>query len=149
MLYIGMQGKVWRKKNWYVVEIPALDLMTQGKNKDDALYMINDALSLHLEELGVKGFDPDGSCWVDKDHGNFSVAVPWSKKVVGFMMQRLRDRTNLSQRDLAKKLGYSSHNSIAAYETGKIQPTLEKFSEIMSGLGVNVSIGISLESRRA
>lgn len=148
MLYIGMQGKIWKEKKLYLIEVPALDLMSQGKSKDDAFYMINDALSMHLEELGVQGFDHEASCWIDKERSIFSVSIPWSKKVVGFMIQRLRERTNLSQRDLAKKMGYSSHNSIAAYESGRIQPTLEKFSEIMSGLDVNVSIGVSLENKK-
>jgi DNA-binding XRE family transcriptional regulator/predicted RNase H-like HicB family nuclease len=149
MLYIGMNGRAWQDKDWYLIEIPALDLMTQGTDIDDALFMINDALALHLEELGVDGFDPNSSHWTDKDQGFFSISVPWNKRIVGFMMQRLRHRTNLSQRDLAKKLGYSSHNSIAAYESGKIQPTLEKFSEIMSGLGIDVNIGVSLTSKGA
>ncbi len=44
-----LQGKVWKDGKFWLVEIPSLDVMTQGKSKKDALRMIEDAVAGLIE----------------------------------------------------------------------------------------------------
>ena len=39
-----LEGKVWKSKNQWLVEVPALDVMTQADSKEEALLMIKDAV---------------------------------------------------------------------------------------------------------
>ena len=43
-------------------------------------------------------------------------------------------KAGLSIREVAKKLGYANHNNYAAYESGKVQPSFEKFQELLRGI---------------
>jgi hypothetical protein len=38
------KGKVWKLKSHWLVEVPSLDIMTQGKTKQEALLMVADAI---------------------------------------------------------------------------------------------------------
>ena len=44
-----LKGKVWKDDKFWLVEIPSLDVMTQGKSKKDALKMIEDAIAGLIE----------------------------------------------------------------------------------------------------
>ena len=38
-----LEGKVWKEGKLWLAEIPSLDLMTQGKSRNNALEMVLDA----------------------------------------------------------------------------------------------------------
>lgn len=92
---IKLSGRVWQEDKWYVVELPAFDVCTQGTSKDDALCMLNDALRFHFKEFTGPDFYPSKSYWVDKEQGTFVVQIPWSQKVLDFMVQRLCNKVSL------------------------------------------------------
>lgn len=60
-----LEGRVWKDGKFWLVEVPILDAMTQGKSRRDALRMIEDAVTGLIEsyfedrmgeDLGVKAF---------------------------------------------------------------------------------------------
>jgi predicted RNase H-like HicB family nuclease len=59
------EGRLWKEGRYWLVEVPVLGTMTQGKSKKDALRMIEDAVAglieCHFEgtvrsKLGIKAF---------------------------------------------------------------------------------------------
>ncbi|MDO8643410.1 MAG: hypothetical protein Q7S00_00390, partial [bacterium] len=43
-------GKAWKKGKLWLVEIPALDLVTQGKSRKNAIDMVKDAIEELVDE---------------------------------------------------------------------------------------------------
>lgn len=39
-----LEGKIWKEKKHWLVEVPALAVMTQGRTRKEALEMIQDAI---------------------------------------------------------------------------------------------------------
>jgi predicted RNase H-like HicB family nuclease/DNA-binding XRE family transcriptional regulator len=124
-------GKVWKDGKLWLVEIPALDVMTQGHSKKDALFMIKDA----IEEL------------VDEKSFHVKV-VPAEKKsefiiyannvapLVALMLKRQRVKNGLSLADMQERLHAKSRNTYAQYEQGRCAPTVQKLVEFLSAMGV-------------
>ena len=48
------QGKVWEERPFWVVEIRALDVMTQGHTRAEALVMIADAVEALVNRSGFQ-----------------------------------------------------------------------------------------------
>jgi predicted RNase H-like HicB family nuclease len=68
-----LEGKVWKSGKHWLVEVPSLDVMTQGYSKEEALMMIRDAIL----QLTKSYFETD----LDKD---FDIAVHlYKKNVIG------------------------------------------------------------------
>jgi predicted RNase H-like HicB family nuclease len=53
-----IEGKIWKSKNFWLVEVPSLDAMTQGRTKAEALEMIKDLIN----EMLINYFPNDLSC---------------------------------------------------------------------------------------
>lgn len=133
------KGKVHKKTTFetdQVVEIPLLDLMTQGKNPEDCLLMITDA---------IESLEPDlkgklSTAWTDNKKISF-VLICEDPKIIGLLLQRQRMASGLTVKEAAKKLGFKSHNSISAYEQGEREPTISKLSQILSAYGKHFELG--------
>jgi len=69
------KGKVWRDGSMWLIEVPSLNLMTQGRSKKDAFVMIRDAalglIECYLESDMPKGFDVTV---IDHRRGSFSIS---------------------------------------------------------------------------
>jgi len=68
-----LEGKVWKDGKFWLIEVPILDVLTQGKTKTEALEMIEDAIGGLIQSY----FDT-------KVNKNFSVtAASYADGVVG------------------------------------------------------------------
>ena len=68
-----MEGKIWKDGKFWLVEVPALDAMTQGKTRKEALSMIED-LVFEMVQLYFK----------DEIEKDFAITVvDYKKDVVG------------------------------------------------------------------
>lgn len=126
----------------YIVEIPDFDLMTQAETLDECLDMAKDAVSLMFEDAGVsQDFEIR---WQSKgtEEGFFSIVSSDVDGMIAFILKRKRGEAGLTLAQLAKILGFSSHNSIAAYELKERSPTVEKLAEIAQGLGYELVISL-------
>ena len=55
-----LEGKIWKNKNHWLVEVPSLNIMTQGNTRKEALFMIKDAITEYMKyyfETEIEGFE--------------------------------------------------------------------------------------------
>lgn len=122
------------------VDIPALDIVTQGRNRKDALFMAKDAIELLANSAGY-----DLKVTIIPQRGDtFGVESGDVKTLVAFMLHRLRQRSGLSLTQVAAKLGSSSKNAYARYEQGVSEPSLSKLDELVKALSPSVSPVLSV-----
>jgi predicted RNase H-like HicB family nuclease len=132
------EGKVWKSTNTWLVEVPSLDLMTQGETKEEALKM--------LEELIIELID---YYFTKKEGKDFDVCVNVYKKgVIGvsslkkrlllaLSLIRQREKSQSTVRETAKRLGSKFPNSYAQYEKGKIRISLEQYEKLLTAANPN------------
>lgn len=55
-----LEGKIWKNKNHWLVEVSSLNIITQGETREEALFMIKDAIIEYIKyyfEFEVDGFE--------------------------------------------------------------------------------------------
>ena len=119
-------GKVWKNGGLWLVEVPALDLMTQGRTRREALEMIADAIEGFVDKRGFRAdvhTGPDDTIEV----GSTDTAA-----LTALFLRRRRQASGLTLAEVAARLGARSHNAYARYEQGRSVPTVEKLVELLS-----------------
>ena len=120
------KGKVWKDKKFWFVEVSALDVMTQGRTKREALEMISDAVELLVDkpDFRVEVYPGSG--------GDFEIGSDDVGPLTALFLQRRRQASGLTLSETAKRLGAKSHNAYARYEQGKSVPTIEQLVRLLS-----------------
>lgn len=121
-------GKVYKGKKFWISESETLDAMTQGTSKGNAIEMLIDWIRLEVDKPGVK------VKIVECPTGNLTIETSHDAAVVGVILRRERARRGLSVREVARLLGSKNPNSYAAYESGKREPSVSKFEELLHTL---------------
>ena len=104
-------GKVWKDGKWWVVEIPCINVSTQGKTRKDALAMIKDAV-LELMAYYFPKLDKKFKVTVhDYKENGFGLTSNDSKLLLAFSLIRQREESGLTIRDVAARLPSSSPNT--------------------------------------
>lgn len=129
MEVVMFSGKVWKDGKFWLVEIPALDVLTQGKSRKDALFMVKDAIEALVNE---KGFRIKASAVVD---GEFILSANDIAPLVALMLKRQRAKNGLSLADMQERLHTKSRNAYAQYEQGRSVPSVPKFMEFLAAMG--------------
>jgi len=112
-------GKLQKDGKFWMVEVPELDLATQGRSKKEALKMIADA----IETLANKnGFKITVESTGPKD---FLVSSNEPARLMALFLKRQREAKNLSVREVAKAMDYTAHGAYAQYETGRSMPGID------------------------
>lgn len=127
-----LEGKVWKSKQHWLVEVPSLDLMTQGKTKDEALLMIQDAIRelvySYFPAQIKSGFEVT-IC--DFKKGVIGVSSTKGKVLLSLVLKRQREKSRTTTREAARRLGSAYPNAYAQYERGEMNISLEKFEELL------------------
>ena len=127
-----MEGKIWKDGKFWLVEIPALDAMTQGKTRKEALAMVEDLVL----EMARSYFEDEAG----KDF--FVTAIDYKKDVIGvtandnrlflaLSLRRQREKSGSTVREASERLGSKSPNAYAQYERGKINISLDKYEQLL------------------
>lgn len=130
VIIMRFEGRVWKVKGskYWLVEVPLLDVMTQGTSKKDAFHMISDAIEILVDRVGFKvNVRP-----ISEDL--FTVGANKESTLIAFMLKRQREAHNLTLIEVARRLGQKSPNAYARYEQGKSAPTVEKLNELMKAI---------------
>lgn len=124
------EGRVWKDKGskYWLVEVPLLDVMTQGASKKDAYHMIADAIEALVNQ---KRFKVDVRPLGNK---SFTVGSNPGSAMVALMLKRQREAHRLTLAEVARRLGQKSPNAYARYEQGKSLPTVEKLNKLMKAI---------------
>ena len=131
-------GKFW------VSEIAALDIMSQGTTKIEAVMMAISALKdlvshyfeegINVEPIGIERLGKRKSCFVrTSDYDT----------IVAFIVKHLRVKSETSVRGMASKLSVKGTGSVTQYESGKHCPSLEKIDAILRAFGKELRIDIA------
>jgi predicted RNase H-like HicB family nuclease len=127
-----MEGKIWKDGKFWLVEVPALDAMTQGATREEALSMIEDLVF----EMAQSYFKDD----VEKD---FTVTVTDYKKdtigitsndtniLLALSLRKQREKSGSTVREVSERLGSKSPNAYAQYERGTINISLDKYEKLL------------------
>ncbi len=122
------EGRIWKEGKYWLVEIPVLNAMTQGRTKKEAFDMVADLVETLVD---VKGFNVR---MYPLPRDRFELASNNPRLMLALMLKRQRQRHGLSLAQVARKLKASSRNSYARYEQGLSMPTVEKLAELLSAV---------------
>lgn len=129
-----LEGRVWKDGRWWIIEIPCLNITTQGKTKKDAFFMIQDAV-LELMKVYFNALHKGFKITVhDYKRGNFGLTSNDSKLLLSFLLIRQREESGLTVRDVAKRLSSKNPNSYAQYEKGIINFSIDQYEKLMHAI---------------
>lgn len=124
-----LRGKIRKDGKFWLVEVPSLDLMTQGRTKKEAYLMIKDAIE---SLVNSKKFTAKVSQF---PKGEFAVSGDPIGLFVALIFRRQRAKKKLTLVEMQKRLHAKSRNEYAQYEQGRSVPGIEKFSQILTAMG--------------
>lgn len=132
-----LAGCVFKSGKFWVIEVPILDIVTQGHSKKEAFEMIVDAIEtlVNKKDFKVAVFPGEDSY--------FEVASDDVAELTAFLLRRQRMKHGLTLVEVSKRLGAKSHNSYARYEQGRSVPTVDKFDQLLSALSRDNDIVLS------
>ena len=121
-------GRVFRVGRYWAVEVPILDVVSQGRTRKDALGMLADAIESLVNRPGFKLSVFPGA----GEH--FEVGSDDQATLTAFLLRRARQRAGLSLAEVAERLGATSVNAYARYEQGRSVPTVQKLSQLFAAV---------------
>ena len=121
-------GRVFRVGKHWAVEVPLLDVVSQGHTKKDALEMIADAIESLTSKTGFRVDIFPGS----DDY--FEVGSSDQPTLTALLLRRARQRSGLSLAEVAERLGSTSANAYARYEQGRSTPSVQKLSQLFGAV---------------
>lgn len=125
-----VRGTINKAGRWHVVEAPALDLHTQGRTRPEALRMavawVRDLLD--KQDLAVEAV-PDAS------GPGFGLRCANAAVLVGLVLNRRRTAAGLTMREVAARLGSTSPNAYARYESGQAMPSVAQLDRLLAAVG--------------
>lgn len=131
-------GKVWKSRtdDFWLVEVPLLDVMTQAESKKETASMIKDAIECLVD---------DSSFVVQASLIGTIVCIEANdpKKLIALILKQQRYRKKLTLEEVAQHLNAKSINEYAQYEQGKHQPSFEKFAQLLQAIDPNLAPVIS------
>ena len=100
-----LEGRVWKDKSssWWLIEIPFLDVMTQGKTRKEALEMIKDAVWELLKDSYENLIDDRFRLTVTLyESGIIGLGASDEKLLFALGLKRQRLRSGATIRDVSK-----------------------------------------------
>jgi predicted RNase H-like HicB family nuclease len=126
------EGKVWKDGKMWLIEVPSLNLMTQGKSRKDAFKMVRDAaiglVECYFESEMEKSFDVKV---IDYKKDAFGITSNDNKLLLALSLRRQRERSGSTVRETVERLGVKSPNAYAQYERGRTRISLEQYEKLM------------------
>ncbi len=122
------EGRVYKDGKQWLVELPMLDAMSQGRTKKEALTMAADL----VESLVNK---PEFKAQVHPGRGEFfELSGNSERDLIALLLRRQREKSGLSLAQVAQRLGVASKNTYARYEQGLSVPSIEKLSQLLGSV---------------
>jgi predicted RNase H-like HicB family nuclease len=129
-----LEGKVWKDEKFWLAEVPSLNVMTQGKTRKEALFMIEDAIigliNCYFKEKAGEEFKIHVNDYKDV----IGITSTNTKLLMAFSLKRQREMSESTIQEVAERLGSKSPNSYAQYEKGKIRISLDKYEQLLEAV---------------
>lgn len=127
-----IEGKVWKEGKFWLVEIPSLDAMTQGKTRKNALAMTKDLVFEMMQSYFTDELDKDVKISInDYKKDVIGITTGETKLLLALTLRRQREKSRSTVQQAAKRLGSKSPNAYAQYEKGETNITIEKFEHLL------------------
>ncbi|MGC1879310.1 MAG: helix-turn-helix transcriptional regulator [Rhabdochlamydiaceae bacterium] len=129
-----LEGKIWKEGRWWIVEVPCLNITSQGKTKKNAFLMIKDAV-FELMKSYFSDWSKEFNITVHDYKGDsFGLTSNDNKLLLSFLLIRQREESGLSIRDVAERLSSKNPNSYAQYEKGKMNFSINQYEKLMHAI---------------
>jgi hypothetical protein len=124
-------GRVFKCGKFWAIEVPILDVVTQGRTKTEAYEMIADAIESLVDRKGfkVRVFRGEGE--------EFEIGASDQTLLTALLLRRERLKSGMSLAEVAERLGSKSPNSYARYEQGRSTPSIKKLTHLFSAVARN------------
>ena len=129
-----VEGRIFRSGKYWAIEIPMLDIYSQGRTRSQAFEMLQDAARLLADD---DGFELEMYAGAGE---RFEAAGKDPAGFFAFVLRRQRQARGLSLRDVSQRLGMKSRNAYARYEQGRTVPTIQKFTELLKAVNPDVAL---------
>ena len=126
-------GKIFKDGNWWLIEVPSLDLMTQGKTKQEALNMIVDAVVGLAESYFILEERVDITA-IEYEKGIIGLSASNAKILLALSLRRQREKSGVTVRQAAHRIGSKYPNAYAQYEKGSTRMSFEKYDQLLRAL---------------
>ncbi len=122
------EGRVWQEGSHWLVEVPALNAMTQGREKSEAFEMIEDLVvtMAHSPGFEVKVYPYPGD--------RFEIGGNDVGTLVSLLLRRQREKSGISLDEATELLAETPQNVWARYEQGRAVPTIEALEELLRAI---------------
>ena len=129
----------------WVITIPALDIITQGYSKDEAIMMAKDAIMEYLLYYFSEQVSDDLQIAIQEcDEQEVIVSTNEDKLLIALSLIKKREESGLSYRQIAKRLGSESPNTYARYEKGIHAISMEQYDKLLKALDPDKSLVINV-----
>lgn len=143
---VKFEGRVFKEGKYWLVEVPALDIVTQGRSKTNAYAMIKEAIELHV---GQSGFEVEVH---PMSNGNFVIRTKKGsddRYIIALLLKQQRAKYGLSLSEVAQRLGITKH-AYAQYEQARSLPSLTKVEEFIYAMSNQAHFVVNVfEERKA
>lgn len=125
---------------FWLVEIPALDVMTQGRSRKEALKMIKSAVSELLREHYSGKLGRGFRVLIDEyEDDAIGIHATDNRFLFALALRRQREKAGSTIREAASRLNASSPNAYAQYERASVLPSLPRYETLLLAANPAVS----------
>jgi transcriptional regulator with XRE-family HTH domain len=135
----------------WAVEVDAIDSVTEGYTRQDAMDMLVDLIEglieLELKRPGVKvrvtHLDDDGP-------DSFRVIIEADEPALlgALVLRHQRQAHGLTVKQVAERLGAAHHNAYTSYELGQREPSIGKFAEMLAAISPELRLAVTVGPRK-
>lgn len=129
-----LEGKIWKNKKHWLVEVSSLNIMTQGETREEALFMIKDAIMEYMKyyfESSIEDFEISIN---DYKKSVIGITANNNKLLLALSLRKQREKSGSTVREASERLGSKSPNSYAQYEKGKIRISLDQYERLLNAV---------------
>lgn len=135
-----LKGRLYKDGKFWLIEVPDLEIATQGRSRKEAYFMIKDAIGLHVHKKGFKIKIKK----INKE--TFLIGSNNTTELVSLMLKRQRQINGLTVRDMMNRLNFKSPNAYAQYEQGRSEPSLSQFQKFIQAIQPKANISLQVIS---
>ena len=144
MEFDGFVRKTRNSKFW-LIHLPALDLMTQGTSKDNAFDMLEDAiLELVHSYFGYNAKRARKLSIIRDEGSGFGVSANNSKLLLSLALRRQREMSGATVREASNGLKSKSPNAYAQYERGNINISLDTYERLLRAANPSTNCSVRI-----
>ena len=125
---LSFEGRIYKDGKFWLVEIPGLNLMTQGRNKAEAYRMAKSVVVDSVGKVGLK------LTLTKQAKECFLVTSEDSDVLIPLLLKKQRQKANLTVAEAAERLGSKSPNAYGVYEYGRARPTVKKLQQLLAAV---------------